>query len=467
MRPIGMSLMKDHVRPLTLTSSNSTTHLDIIVFYHSPWHDYHPPGHESCTTTTHLDSLFEMGFAEAIHEILQKSATDRQTLLFSATLPKSLVDFAQAGLTEPVLVRLDVDSKISPDLELAFFTVKPTDKDAALLFLLQNVIKPDQQSIIFASTKHHVEYLHELLLAANIPNSHIYGALDQEARRGNLQLFRDNKVSVLVVTDVAARGIDVPLLNNVINYDFPDRSKLFIHRTGRAARAGRMGTAYSLVTPDDIPYLLDLQLFLGRPFLLAGEDQTKANQSDLKQEIVFGDLPWSLLQDDIERVQELWKTHSNLLALHQVADKGFKLYFRTRHAASKESHHRSRDVLDEAPIGSKPLGVHPCFIRFLNNAELERADIMDQIRNFRPAETIFEFRKMGVQKSTVADDIMKARRKQATFAIEKRKETKLLKRETKAAKKESQHHAGESTVNGVAATAAIEVDEEEIAVGAL
>lgn len=117
-------------------------------------------------------------------------------------------------------MRLDVDSKISPDLELAFFTVKPSDKEAALIYLLRTVIDSTHQSIVFASTKHHVEYLHELLIAAGMDNAYVYGALDQAARKLNLERFREGKVKVMVVTDVAARGIDIPLLNNVIHYDF-------------------------------------------------------------------------------------------------------------------------------------------------------------------------------------------------------------------------------------------------------
>lgn len=87
----------------------------------------------------------------------------------------------------------------------------------------------------------------------------------QAARKIHTAKFRSGKSSVMLVTDVAARGIDIPLLDNVINYDFPPKAKLFVHRAGRAARAGRSGTAYSFVTREDLPYLLDLLLFLGRP----------------------------------------------------------------------------------------------------------------------------------------------------------------------------------------------------------
>ncbi|KAJ1552828.1 ATP-dependent RNA helicase ddx54, partial [Cladochytrium tenue] len=183
------------------------------------------------------DRLFELGFAEQLREILFKLPEARQTLLFSATLPKVLVDFAKAGLSEPALIRLDVETRISPDLQMMFFNTKHEDKDCALIYLLSTVIPKDQQTIIFVATKHLVEYIHELLNLARIKSTFIFGSLDQVARKMHIAKFRSGDVKILVVTDVAARGIDIPMLDNVINYDFPGSSKL--------------------------PYLLDFQLFTG------------------------------------------------------------------------------------------------------------------------------------------------------------------------------------------------------------
>uniref|UniRef100_A0A8C9KTA3 RNA helicase n=1 Tax=Panthera tigris altaica TaxID=74533 RepID=A0A8C9KTA3_PANTA len=109
----------------------------------------------------------------------------------------------------------------------------------------------------------------QLLTTQGVSCAHIYSALDQTARKINLAKFTHGKCSTLIVTDLAARGLDIPLLDNVINYSFPAKGKLFLHRVGRVARAGRSGTAYSLVAPDEVPYLLDLHLFLGRALTLA------------------------------------------------------------------------------------------------------------------------------------------------------------------------------------------------------
>ena len=94
----------------------------------------------------------------------------------------------------------------------------------------------------------------------------IYGAMDQKSREDRLYLFRTKKVNFLIVTDLAARGIDIPLLDNVINFDFPPKMKLFIHRAGRTARNGQKGTAYTIITKQELPYLHDLSIFIGRKY---------------------------------------------------------------------------------------------------------------------------------------------------------------------------------------------------------
>lgn len=103
-----------------------------------------------------------MGFGEQINEIANRLPESRQTLLFSATLPKVLVDFAKAGLTDPTLVRLDVESKIPEELTLSFIVCRPEEKLAVLLCLLKTVIQKNFQTVIFAATQHHVEYIHQV-----------------------------------------------------------------------------------------------------------------------------------------------------------------------------------------------------------------------------------------------------------------------------------------------------------------
>lgn len=228
-----------------------------------------------------------MGFKEQLNEILNKLPESRQTLLFSATLPQSLVEFARAGLQNPTLIRLDTESKLSEKLKLAFFQVRVEDKLPFFVYLLQNVIKavkkPSQmqddskkleQTIVFVATKHHVEFLRELLENMGYDVSYAYSSLDQTARLINISKFQNKKTSLLIVTDVAARGIDIPMLDNVVNLNFPGKAKLFVHRVGRVARAGNYGNSYSFVSNDELPYMYELYEFLCKPIRFATDNMS-------------------------------------------------------------------------------------------------------------------------------------------------------------------------------------------------
>lgn len=388
------------------------------------------------------DRLFEMGFAVQLTEILHALPASRQTLLVSATLPRSLIEFARAGLHEPQLIRLDAESKVSPDLESAFFTVKSVEKEGALLHLLSDVIKiplgppnlanenrkaqterkkrkrgsersnptesPTKHStIVFAATKHHVDYLATLLRLAGLAVSHAYGSLDQTARRQQVQDFRSGMTNVLVVTDVAARGIDIPILANVVNYDFPAQPKIFVHRVGRTARAGQKGRSYSLVTTSDAPYLLDLQLFLGRRLVLGRED---GQSYDLARDIVLGALVREQLEQSSELLNKLLDEEAELVALRTVAAKGEKLYTRTRSHASIESTKRAKTMT----VTQGWMVLHPLFFENENALERERELMLARLSGFKPQETIFEIGKRA--NGSEAAEIMKKRRE----VVEKR-----------------------------------------------
>jgi len=367
------------------------------------------------------DRLFEMGFASQLTEILHGLPSTRQTLLFSATLPKSLVEFAKAGLQDPKLVRLDADSKVSPDLESAFFTVKSADKEGALLHILQDVIKlpvgpqrmpnfaetegtvskkrkrsqpasnrieaPSAHStIIFVATKYHVEYLSALLRYSGYAVSYVYGDLDQTARKTQVESFRSGDTNLLVVTDVAARGIDIPVISYVINYDFPSVPKMFVHRVGRTARAGRRGWSYSLVRDSDVPYMLDLQLFLSRRLVLGRQDGLDVN---FATDFVVG----GLSQEEVERynewVNKLMVEDADLERIQSVASKGEKQYNRSRNTASAESAKRAKQVLANPRIAE----LHVLFANEVSETQVTKENMLARVSSFRPQETIFEIGK--------------------------------------------------------------------------
>lgn len=221
------------------------------------------------------DRLFEMGFEEQLKEILSRLPQQRQTLLFSATLPSMLVEFARAGLNDPKVVRLDSEIKLSEMLTNHFLFCRAEEKMGMLIFLLKSVIKEDQQTIIFVSTRHHVDFLNEILTRCGFLCSFVYGSMDQTARKINVAKFANKKSNLLIVTDVAARGIDIPLLDNVINYDFPSKPKLFVHR---------FFCFFFFIPPLPLFFFLSFFFCLQLIFLELGELREMA---DLDQLILF------------------------------------------------------------------------------------------------------------------------------------------------------------------------------------
>ncbi|XP_021902445.1 putative DEAD-box ATP-dependent RNA helicase 29 [Carica papaya] len=338
------------------------------------------------------DSLFGMGFAEQLHKILAQLSENRQTLLFSATLPSALAEFAKAGLRDPQLVRLDLETKISPDLKLNFFSLRQEEKHTALLYLIRDHISSDQQTLIFVSTKHHVEFLNTLFKEEGIEPSVCYGDMDQDARKIHISRFRSRKTMLLIVTDVAARGIDIPLLDNVINWDFPPKPKIFVHRVGRAARAGRTGTAFSFVTSEDMPYLLDLHLFLSKPIRPAPSEaevlqdmdgvMNKIDRAIANGETVYGRLPQAIIDLVSDRVREIIDSSAELTSLQKTCTNAFRLYSKTKPLPSRESIKRSKDLPQE--------GLHPIFKNVLAGGELMAMAFSERLKTFRPKQTILE-----------------------------------------------------------------------------
>lgn len=331
------------------------------------------------------DCLFSMGFAEQLHKILAQLSENRQTLLFSATLPSALAEFAKAGLRDPQLVRLDLETRISPDLKLAFFTLRQEEKYAALLYLIREQISSDQQTLIFVSTKYHVEFLYAMFKEDGIVASVCYGDMDHEARKIHISKFRARKTMLLIVTDVAARGIDIPLLDNVVNFDFPPKPKLFVHRVGRAARAGRTGTSFSFVTSEDMPYLLDLHLFLSKPIRPAPTEEevlrdmdgvlTKIDQAVANGETVYGRFPQRVIDLLSDRVREIIESSTELTALLKPSSKAFGLYTKTKAKPSRESIKRVKGLARE--------GLHPMFKNVLGGDELTALAFSERLKAFR------------------------------------------------------------------------------------
>lgn len=250
--------------------------------------------------------------------------------------------------------------------------------------------------------------------------------------------------NILVVTDVAARGIDLPALANVINYDFPSQPKIFVHRVGRTARAGRKGWSYNLIRDSDLPYLIDLQLFLGKRLISDRASGAKANYA---QDMVVGSFVQDQLSPTLEFVNKLLIDNDELVALESVAGKGEAQYLRTRNSASHESVKRSKQL-----VASKALSdTHPLFNDDVHDAEREKEKMLARISAFRPNETVFEMGKRGMADETV--EVVRKRRAQ----IDNRRE-----REAAAASKNDPANANADEEEVVADKEVEDVSDMEV-----
>ena len=309
------------------------------------------------------DRLFEMGFASQISDIISRLPNERQNALFSATLPSEVANFVKVGFSETVVsIRLDNEQRLSPNLGMDFLKISSLFKEAILLYLLKKQIYSDPNcdylTIIFASTRHHVEYLTELLTTLGFNVVAVFGSMDQEARNISLSLFKERRVKIMVTTDVAARGLDIPSLDNVINYDFPASARLFIHRVGRVARAGNTGKAFSLVSTEDLAYYLDLRVLLG---------SSCENFPDL------GTTPQSIIDEYDTEIKKASSRSSTIDTLKNVSINALKLYLKTRPSPTPESYRAAKEL---------KVTLHPIFRSDVKD-DFEAQTLISQIRNYK------------------------------------------------------------------------------------
>lgn len=194
------------------------------------------------------DKMFEMGFIDDVKEIISYVAQNRQTLLFSATISTQVHEIVSNYMKHPV--RIKAQSYVDEEkLAQFYYSVSNKDKFSLLLHLIQQ--KQDGLSIVFCATRNRVDIIAKNLYKQGVNAIAIHGGLSQNRRKRAIDLFHGNKVDILVASDVAARGLDIKNVVQIINYDSPKNSKEYIHRIGRTARAGSEGRVISLISEPD------------------------------------------------------------------------------------------------------------------------------------------------------------------------------------------------------------------------
>ncbi|MEK3944758.1 MULTISPECIES: DEAD/DEAH box helicase [Paenibacillus] len=199
------------------------------------------------------DEMLDMGFMEDIQTILKLVPVERQTMLFSATMPPNIQRLAQQFLNNPQHVSVIPKQISAPLIDQAYVEVPERQKFEALSRLID--MESPELAIVFGRTKRRVDELAEALQKRGYSADGLHGDLSQNQRDAVMRKFRDGSIDVLVATDVAARGLDVSGVTHVINFDLPQDPESYVHRIGRTGRAGKEGTAWSFVTPREIDHL--------------------------------------------------------------------------------------------------------------------------------------------------------------------------------------------------------------------
>lgn len=195
------------------------------------------------------DEMLDMGFVEDIEFILGQVPEERQIALFSATVPRRIEMLADRYLRAPARVTISQETRTAPQTRQFFVEVPQRSKLDALTRILD--LESPQSAIIFCRTKRDVDELAGHLQARGYTTAAIHGDVNQAQRERLLLAFRDHRADILVATEVAARGLDIPDVTHVINYDIPDDADAYIHRVGRTGRMGRAGEAITFVTPRE------------------------------------------------------------------------------------------------------------------------------------------------------------------------------------------------------------------------
>jgi ATP-dependent RNA helicase DeaD len=216
--------------------------------------------HVQVVVLDEADEMLDMGFAEDLEAILDATPAERQTALFSATLPPRIADIANKHLKDPVRVRIDrevVAAGASPRVRQVAYIVSRAHKMATLGRILD--VENPTSAIVFCRTRTEVDEVAETLNARGYRAEALHGGLSQEQRDRVMKKFRANTADLLIATDVAARGLDVQHVSHVINYDVPSAAEAYVHRIGRTGRAGREGVAITLAEPREHRLLRNIE----------------------------------------------------------------------------------------------------------------------------------------------------------------------------------------------------------------
>ena len=236
--------------------------VDVLIATPGRLLDLHKQGYIDLDHMHHLvldeaDQMLDMGFINDVKKIIKLTPDNRQTLLFSATMPLAIRELADTFLTKPKYISVTPVSSTAENVSQKVYFV---NKDDERLLLKQLIIQESlSNALVFTRTKHGADNIVKVLKKASIKAEAIHGDKSQNARQRVLEQFKNKEIDILVATDIAARGIDIEQLPFVINFDIPNISETYVHRIGRTGRAGNSGLAISFCGKDEKPYWQDIE----------------------------------------------------------------------------------------------------------------------------------------------------------------------------------------------------------------
>ena len=296
------------------------------------------------------DEMLDMGFAEDLEAILQATPTQRQTVLFSATLPQRITSIAKRYLRDPVRIHIASERAVSgssPQVRQSAYLVLRAQKVTALGRILD--VESPEAAIVFCRTRTEVDELTETLNGHGYRAEALHGGMSQEQRDRVMKKLRGGAADLLIATDVAARGLDISRLSHVINFDVPNAPDSYIHRIGRVGRAGREGVAITLAEPREHRLLRNIEQLIKAKIEIS-RVPTVADLRARRLQVVRDGLREVLLEGDFDRFRAVVESLADEFDPMEIAMAAVKL----SQSAGDEAERDEQDILEPPRIEEKP-----------------------------------------------------------------------------------------------------------------
>ncbi|MGE4510408.1 MAG: DEAD/DEAH box helicase [Sulfurimonadaceae bacterium] len=272
------------------------------------------------------DEMLDMGFLDDINEIFSYLPTNRQTLLFSATMPAPIKVLAERILHNPKFISITKGETTNADIEQLYYVIEESERDDAIIRLMD--AEKTKKSVVFCRTKSEVDRLSNVLSSAGYLANGLHGDMEQRQRETVIKGFKSNSVKVLVATDVAARGIHIDNISHVFNYHIPFDPESYVHRIGRTGRAGTKGKAITLLTPLEFKELQRIKAKVGttmeHAYVPSKNDLRKLNLETIVQNIenqhIYDEAHkiLNILKEDIDEATIIFKLISMILDKQEI-----------------------------------------------------------------------------------------------------------------------------------------------------